>query len=54
MLDEARPDAVVSDIGMPVEDGYFLARELRKREREAGTDEQDAADRADCLWTGRG
>jgi CheY-like chemotaxis protein len=29
-------DAVVSDIGMPLEDGYFLARELRKRERERG------------------
>jgi len=27
---------VVSDIGMPVEDGYFLARELRKRERDKG------------------
>ncbi len=32
-LDALRPDAVVSDIGMPVEDGYFLAKELRKRER---------------------
>jgi CheY-like chemotaxis protein len=32
------PDAVVSDIGMPIEDGYFLARELRKRERENGRD----------------
>jgi signal transduction histidine kinase/ActR/RegA family two-component response regulator len=34
LLDTFHPDAVVSDIGMPVEDGYFLARELRKRERE--------------------
>lgn len=38
VLDDARPDAVISDIGMPVEDGYFLARELRKREREGGQD----------------
>ena len=34
LLDTFHPDAVVSDIGMPAEDGYFLARELRKRERE--------------------
>jgi CheY-like chemotaxis protein len=32
------PDAVVSDIGMPGEDGYFFARELRKRERDTGKD----------------
>jgi signal transduction histidine kinase/ActR/RegA family two-component response regulator len=38
ILDALHPDAVVSDIGMPVEDGYFLARELRKRERDAGKD----------------
>ncbi len=38
MLDTLNPDAVVSDIGMPIEDGYFLARELRKREREKGKD----------------
>jgi signal transduction histidine kinase/ActR/RegA family two-component response regulator len=36
LLDTFHPDAVVSDIGMPVEDGYFLARELRKRERDGG------------------
>jgi CheY-like chemotaxis protein len=38
MLDTLRPDAVVSDIGMPIHDGYFLARELRNREQEAGRD----------------
>ncbi len=39
MLDKLNPDAVISDIGMPVEDGYFFARELRKREqgKDAGT-----------------
>jgi signal transduction histidine kinase/ActR/RegA family two-component response regulator len=31
-------DAVISDIGMPVQDGYFLARELRKWEQETGRD----------------
>jgi CheY-like chemotaxis protein/two-component sensor histidine kinase len=36
LFDELRPDAVVSDIGMPVHDGYFLARELRKRENSGG------------------
>jgi signal transduction histidine kinase/ActR/RegA family two-component response regulator len=29
-------DAVLSDIGMPAHDGYFLARELRKWEQETG------------------
>ena len=29
------PNAVVTDIRMPLEDGYFLARELRKRERDS-------------------
>ncbi len=32
ILDRMHPDAVVSDIGMPVHDGYFFAREMRKRE----------------------
>jgi CheY-like chemotaxis protein len=36
MLDALNPDAVISDIGMPVHDGYFLARELRKWEKRAG------------------
>jgi len=31
-------DAVISDIGMPIQDGYFLARELRKWEQETGRD----------------
>jgi len=38
MFDTMKPDAVVSDIGMPIEDGYFLARELRNRERTGGKD----------------
>jgi signal transduction histidine kinase/CheY-like chemotaxis protein len=38
ILETMNPDAVVSDIGMPLEDGYFLARELRKRERDRGAD----------------
>ena len=36
MLETLKPDAVISDIGMPVHDGYFLARELRKWEKRAG------------------
>jgi CheY-like chemotaxis protein len=35
ILDTLHPNAVVTDIRMPVEDGYFLAQELRKRERGA-------------------
>jgi len=38
IYEDIHPDVIVSDIGMPVEDGYALARELRKREREAGTE----------------
>lgn len=29
-------DAVISDIGLAVQDGYFLAREVRKWEQETG------------------
>jgi signal transduction histidine kinase/ActR/RegA family two-component response regulator len=32
-LDGIRHDAIVADIGMPVEDGFFFAREVRKREQ---------------------
>jgi CheY-like chemotaxis protein len=35
-LDEWRPDVLVSDIGMPGEDGYELMRKLRARELERG------------------
>ena len=38
IYENAHPDVIVSDIGMPVEDGYALARELRTRERGAGTE----------------
>jgi CheY-like chemotaxis protein len=36
ILDEWRPDALVSDIGMPGEDGYELLRKIRAREPERG------------------
>ena len=36
ILDEWRPDALVSDIGMPIEDGYELMRKVRAREPERG------------------
>jgi PAS domain S-box-containing protein len=35
--DESAFDVLVSDIGMPVEDGYELLRQIRERERELGT-----------------
>ncbi len=35
-LDGVRRDAIVADIGMPGEDGYFFAREVRKREQDGG------------------
>jgi signal transduction histidine kinase/ActR/RegA family two-component response regulator len=36
MLDKLHPDAVVSDLGMPLRDGYFLAKALRERELNTG------------------
>src|SRR6266850_7335621 len=33
---EARPDLLISDIGMPVEDGYVLVRRLRAMEKAPG------------------
>jgi CheY-like chemotaxis protein len=37
ILDKTRPDAIIADIEMPVQDGFFFARELRKREHERKT-----------------
>jgi hypothetical protein len=36
MIDEWLPDVLVSDIGMPVEDGYELMRKIRAREPDRG------------------
>jgi signal transduction histidine kinase/ActR/RegA family two-component response regulator len=36
MLDAERPDALVSDIGLPDEDGYGLIGQIRQREAEHG------------------
>ncbi|RZL05555.1 MAG: response regulator, partial [Rubrivivax sp.] len=36
LIDEAMPDVLVSDIGMPGKDGYDLIREIRQREQAAG------------------
>jgi CheY-like chemotaxis protein len=33
---QVRPDVIVSDIGMPLEDGYTFVRKLRARPRESG------------------
>jgi CheY-like chemotaxis protein len=35
-VDQDRPDVIVCDIGMPVEDGYHFVRELRARPADAG------------------
>jgi len=37
-LASIRPDAIVTDIGMPGEDGFFFARDVRKREQEGSVD----------------
>jgi len=36
ILEKWQPDIIVSDIGMPDEDGYFLIRQLRERNRSEG------------------
>ena len=36
MIERERPDALVSDIGMPDEDGYALIRQIRQHEAEHG------------------
>ncbi len=36
-LAEMNPDVLISDLGMPVRDGYSLVREIRARERDSGT-----------------
>ena len=38
ILNRWRPDVLVSDIGMPEEDGYFLIGEVRRRPRSRGGD----------------
>lgn len=35
-LESAQPDALVSDIGLPNEDGFALIRQIRAREAERG------------------
>jgi len=36
VLDNSQPDVLVSDIGMPLEDGYTLIRQVREREAKQG------------------
>jgi signal transduction histidine kinase/ActR/RegA family two-component response regulator len=38
ILDRTRPDAIVADIEMPVQDGFFFAREVRNREQDRKAD----------------
>jgi len=38
MLEDQAFDAIISDIGMPVHDGYFMAREVRKWEQRSAQD----------------
>jgi PAS domain S-box-containing protein len=59
-LEASRPDLLVCDIGMPVEDGYQLIRRLRARETSSGvttpaialTAYAGEADRAEALEAG--
>ncbi|HYK64971.1 MAG TPA: response regulator, partial [Patescibacteria group bacterium] len=40
VLDESNPDVLISDLGMPVRDGYSLIKEIRLRERDASNAER--------------
>src|SRR5262249_60746960 len=46
--DEWWPDILISDIGMPGEDGYMLIKKLRARENESGGD--NSAFRPPNFW----
>lgn len=35
-LEQSKPDIIISDIGMPGQDGYALIRQVRSQEPEAG------------------
>lgn len=37
VLDESNPDVLISDLGTPSLDGYSLIKEIRAREKAAGT-----------------
>jgi signal transduction histidine kinase/CheY-like chemotaxis protein len=37
LLDESNPDVLISDLGMPVRDGYSLIKQIRSREKDAAT-----------------
>lgn len=36
LLNESNPDVLISDLGMPVRDGYSLIKQIRSREKDAG------------------
>ena len=36
MIEEYKPDVLVSDIGMPGEDGYSLIKKIREAEKKTG------------------
>lgn len=39
VLAESKPDVLISDLGMPGRDGYWLIKEIRAREKETGASE---------------
>jgi signal transduction histidine kinase/CheY-like chemotaxis protein len=40
LLDESNPDVLISDLGMPVRDGYSLIKEIRSREKDVSNSER--------------
>jgi CheY-like chemotaxis protein len=40
MLGESNPDVLISDLGMPVRDGYSLIKQIRARENDVATSER--------------
>lgn len=40
LLDQSKPDVLISDLGMPVRDGYSLIKQIRLREKDASNSER--------------
>jgi signal transduction histidine kinase len=54
VLDESKPDVLISDLGMPGHDGYWLIKEIRASEEAHGSRRSSAGRCTDRLRTRRG
>jgi DNA-binding response OmpR family regulator len=52
-LDGVPYDAIVADVGMPVDDGFYFAREVRNREQDGGMNGRVLLVALTDLWSRR-